>query len=239
VPLVGAIAKRALPPPATRRHAWVGLGFAAIVVACYLPYAVFEEWSYLRFLLPAIAIALVLSAPIWARIVSFAPAVVRAPLFALGVGLLAAFYVSTAVKRDAFNLRRFESRYLAAGAWASKSLPTDAVLLSVQESGPLRLYGRRTTVRFDYLEPQGLDAAVRYLDGAGRRPFLVLEDWEEAQFRDRFAGHSALGLLDWPPMAEVGRPVKVRFYDPRDRARFLAGEPVATARDGLDAPPSR
>jgi hypothetical protein len=223
----------------TRRHAWVGLGFAAIIVACYLPYAVFEEWWYLRFLLPAIAIALVLSAPIWVRVVSFAPAVLRAPLFVLGVGLLAAFYVSTAVQRDAFNLRRFESRYLAAGAWASKHLPTNAVLLSVQESGPLRLYGRRTTVRFDYIEPHGLDDAVRYFDEAGRRPFFVLEGWEEARFRDRFAGHSALGLLDWPPVAEVGRPVKVRFYDPHDRARFLAGEPVATARDPLDAPPSR
>jgi hypothetical protein len=35
-------------------------------------------------------------------------------------------------------------------------------------------------------------------------------------------------------MAEVGRPVKVRFYDPRDRQRFLAGEPVPTARDPLE-----
>jgi hypothetical protein len=163
----------------------------------------------------------------------------RAPLFVSGVGLLAAFYVSTAVRREAFDLRRFESRYIAAGAWASERLPADAVLLSVQQSGPLRLYGRRTTVRFDYIEPRGLDAAVRHLDSIGRPPYFVLEAWEEAQFRDRFAAHTALGLLDWPPVAEVGRPVRVRFYDPRDRARFLAGEPVATERDPLDAPPSR
>ena len=26
---------------------------AALVLACYLPYGVFTEWSYLRFLLPA------------------------------------------------------------------------------------------------------------------------------------------------------------------------------------------
>jgi len=72
---------------------------------------------------------------------------------------------------------------------------------------------------------------VAFLARAGRRPYFVLEAWEEAQFRERFAGSSALGLLDWPPMAEVGAPVKVRFYDPRDRRRFLAGEPVTTARD--------
>ena len=238
-PIAGVVSTRSMTPPITLRHAWVGLGFAAIVVACYLPYAAFEEWWYLRFLLPAIAVALVLSVAVPVRLTARLPAMLRAPLFVSGVGLLAAFYVSTAVRREAFDLRRFESRYIAAGAWASERLPADAVLLSVQQSGPLRLYGRRTTVRFDYIEPRGLDAAVRHLDSIGRPPYFVLEAWEEVQFRDRFAAHTALGLLDWPPVAEVGRPVRVRFYDPRDRARFLAGEPVATERDPLDAPPSR
>jgi hypothetical protein len=238
-PFADALATRSAATPTTRRHALVGAAFAASVVACYLPYAVFEEWWYLRFLLPAIAVALVLSASISLRLAGFAPAALRAPLFVTGVCLLAAFHVSTAVRREAFNLRRVESRYLAAAAWASGHLPADAVLLSVQESGPLRLYARRTTVRFDYIEPHGLDAAVRYLEGAGSRPFFALEAWEEAQFRGRFGRHSAMGLLDWPPMAEVGRPVKVRFYDPRDRDRYLAGEPVATARDPLAAAASR
>jgi hypothetical protein len=35
-------------------------------------------------------------------------------------------------------------------------------------------------------------------------------------------------------MAEVGWPVKVRFYDPRDRERFLAGEHITTVRDPAD-----
>lgn len=238
-PLAGVVAKPSTAAPVPLRHAWIGLGIAAAVIACYLPYAVFEEWWYLRFLLPAIAVMLVLSASVGFRLVSFAPAVARAPLVVTGVGLLAAFYVSTAVGREAFDLRRFESRYLAAGAWASDRLPAGAVLLSVQQSGSLRLYGRRTTVRFDYIGPTGLDAAVRHLASIGRPPYFVLEAWEEAQFRDRFARHSPLGLLDWPPAAEVGQPVKVRFYDPRDRARFLAGEPVATARDPIEPAAAR
>jgi hypothetical protein len=140
-------------------------------------------------------------------------------------------YVATAAERSAFDLQRLERRYVAAGAFASRGLPGDAVLLSAQESGPLRMYGGRTTVRFDRLDPRGLDAAVQFLDHAGYRPYFVLEAWEEVQFRDRFARSSALGLLDWPPMAEIGRGVRVRFYDPRDRERFLAGEHVATVRD--------
>ena len=105
------------------------------------------------------------------------------------------------------------------------------MLFSVQESGPLRLYGERTTIRFDYIEPGGLDGAVAFLQQAGYQPYFAVEDWEEAQFRARFAAASALGSLDWPPAAEIGSPVKVRLYDPRDRARYLAGESVRTVRD--------
>jgi len=67
--------------------------------------------------------------------------------------------VATASGRDAFRLGSLESRYRAAGTYAARSLPPTAVLLSVQESSPLRLYGERATVRFDYIEPTGLDAA--------------------------------------------------------------------------------
>jgi len=215
-------------------QAWFGLGFAALVLACYLAYSPFEEWWYLRFLLPAIPVLLVLAAAVLNRLALAAPAVTRVPLLTACIGLLAWHYVATAGERSVFALDRLESRYLAAGAFASRSLPEGAVLLSVQESGPLRMYGGRTTVRFDHLHPQGLDAAVQFLDREGRLPYFVLEAWEEARFRERFAAFSPLGLLDWPPVAEVGRPVKVRFYDPRDRQRFLAGEPVATAREPRD-----
>ncbi len=222
------------PGASQNAQAWFGLAFAALVLACYLPYAPFEEWWYLRFLLPAIPVLLVLAASVLVRLASAAPAIVRVPLVAAGVGLLAWHYVATAVERSAFDLDRLESRYVAAGAFASRMLPERAVLLSVQESGPLRMYGRRTTLRFDHLDSTGLDAAVEFLDREGYRPFFVLEAWEEARFRERFAASSPLGLLDWPPRAEVGRPVRVRFYDPRDRQRFLAGEPLTTAREPMD-----
>lgn len=233
-PFAARIRRPAGPDAAQTAQARFGLGFAALVLACYLPYSPFEEWWYLRFLLPAIPVLLVLASSVFVGLASAAPANVRVPLVVAGVGLLVWQYAATAVERSAFDLDRLESRYVAAGAFASRTLPERAVLLSVQESGPLRLYGGRTTLRFDHLDPKGLDAAVEFLDREGYGPYFVLEAWEEAQFRERFAASSKLGLLDWPPRAEVGRPVRVRFYDPRDRQRFLAGEPVTTAREPVD-----
>lgn len=238
-PLAGRLSRRSQPGPPDAAWGWIGLAFACIVVFCYLPYAVFDDWWYLRFLLPAIAVILVLCAAVWERIVDATPAAWRLAALTAGIGLLATFYVVTARHGDTFQLRRFESRYAAAGAFASEHLPAGAVLFAMQESGSLRLYGGRTTIRFDHIDPRGLDAAIAFLDQSGRRPYFALESWEEDQFKDRFAPHSPLGRLDWPPMAEVGRPVKVRFYDPRDRARFLAGEPVATSRDRRDMPAAR
>ena len=51
---------RVLPvrPDNRREIRWL-LGFAALVIAAYLIYAVFETWTYLRFLLPAMAIAII------------------------------------------------------------------------------------------------------------------------------------------------------------------------------------
>jgi hypothetical protein len=53
-----------------------------------------------------------------------------------------------------------------------------------------------------------------------------VESWEEPWFRSRFAGHSAVGRLDWPPKYEIDRVVRV--YDPQDRPRFDRGEQVQT-----------
>ena len=41
-------------------RAWVYASFCVLVFALYLPYLVFEDWSFLRFLLPAIPVLLVL-----------------------------------------------------------------------------------------------------------------------------------------------------------------------------------
>ena len=217
--------------PVVLRRSLPAVGFAGLVLASYLAYSPFEEWSYLRFLLPALPILLVLAADVLLRPLSHLPAAARLPAVTACVALLAGCYLVIAEQGGAMLLRSLEQRYAAAGAYVARAMPPSAVLFSVQESGPLRLYGQRTTIRFDFIEPDGLDRAVAFLQQAGCQPYFALEDWEEAQFRTRFAAAGTLGRLDWPPAAEIGGLVKVRLYDPRDRARYIAGEPIRTVKE--------
>jgi hypothetical protein len=81
-------------------------------------------------------------------------------------------------------------------------------------------------VLWDSIEPGSLDAVIRWLQGQGFEPFLVIEQWEEPLFRARFAGRSTVGDLDWPPRFDVER--QVRIYSPADRDVFRQGGRVAT-----------
>lgn len=192
-----------------------------LLLATYLTYVVFDEWWYLRFMLPAIpvlvalsvAVAMSLGRRVWPRRIR--AAAVCACL------ALAGWSLHVARSRQVFALQWLESRFIEAGDYASSALPSNAVVLSVQESGAVRYHGARLTMMWDAVHD--VDVTARWLSSLNRPMYVALEDREEPAFRRRFAGQ-ALGALDWPPMAEIHAPVRVRFYDVRDRARYLGGE---------------
>jgi hypothetical protein len=200
----------------SRAFLWMAVGFAAMVVACYLPYTVFDAWWYTRFLLPALPVALALAAAALVAIASRTPA--RGLIAVPVVFGVAAAGVSYARGHDAFRLREFEHRFIAAGTHVARALPANAVVITIQQSGAVRHYGHRPAALWDALAPDGLDEAVAAFERAGRRPYFLLEDWEEPGFRARFR-LERLGGLDWRPSAELPGHVTVRVYDPADRPR--------------------
>lgn len=228
-----------------RRLVTLLIALAVVNVVCYLPYTVFNDWWYLRFLLPAIAIVTVVMVAtfeaIVARLVHLAPrkGARRAPdhlaprkgapymavMCAVFTIALALALVREARARRVFDLPRLEGRYSRAGAYVADHLPPNALLLASWESGSLRFYGHRTTLVWDVLDPAWLDRAVAYTRTRGLEPYLVFERWEEPIFRQRFTG-SDIGKLDWPPAAEVAG--QVRIYRPDDRARYLRGDATPT-----------
>jgi hypothetical protein len=214
----------------SRRPAiWLGLGLAASTAAIYFAYTPFDDWSYLRFLLPAITIATVLMAVALSSL-AFALAGRRSSVWAyplVALTLLLAFNgVSVARQRLAFQMSALEQRYRSAGMVVRDRLPPSAVVLTTWDSGAVRFHSRREAVVWDALDPEWLDRALDWLSQHGHPPFIMVESWEEPRFRARFAGHAASGNLDWPARYEVDRVV--RIYDPRDREKFLSGQRIVT-----------
>jgi hypothetical protein len=115
---------------------------------------------------------------------------------------------------------------IVAGGYVARRLPAKAAVLSMQHSGSIRYYSGRATVRTDLIPPSQLDSTLAALRDSGYRPYILLEPWEVAPFQQRYAGHSALAPLDWPPAALL-RESGIRIYDPADR-QALAGRPPLT-----------
>ena len=203
-----------------RGLAWCAVAMAAMTAAIYLLYRPFEEWWYVRFLLPAITIAIALASAAAARLLK-RPALVA--VIAIG---LSVFGISTAMDRQAFQLQALEARFRHAGHFVRERLPPNAVFITVWQSGTIRYYANRESVLWDSLEPESLAAAIAWFRQQGLEPFLLLERWEEPQFRGRFGPSSTIGSLDWPPRYEIDR--QVRVYSPADRDSYVGGGRYAT-----------
>jgi hypothetical protein len=199
------------------------LTFTLAVAASYLPYAVFEEWWYLRFFLPVLPVLLVsMTASIsWA--LGYVPAAARVCAFvALGT-FLVSHELRFAIDAGLMRLQPNERRYVAVARFIEASTPPNAVFLTLQHGGSVRHYGNRLTVRFDRVST-GLDEALASLERAGWRPFILLEDWEEPQFKRQFGGSSAVGRLAWRPYARLSAPGGVNIYDPKQAHDAAAHE---------------
>jgi hypothetical protein len=197
------------------------LGMFAVNVALYAPYTVFDDWSFLRFLLPTIPLVLVLGVAafdgVWRRLRLPAPAI------ALGVATLAlsVFTVGEARDRHAFRLQGMEARFRTAGEWVGRELPANAIAIAGWHSGSVRFYGNRATLMWDGIDSGSLDGALEFLRARGYQPYFVFESWEEPEFRRHFRGSTA-AALDWPPVAEIAS--QVRVYDVAGRDRYFRGE---------------
>ncbi|MEO5741237.1 MAG: hypothetical protein ABIS29_11635 [Vicinamibacterales bacterium] len=187
--------------------ALVGLTFLS-----YLFYATFDHWFYLRFLLPAYpALFVLLAAAIrWAA--SRLPAEARVPAAALVCAAMIPFGVNAGRREGIFNVAIYEGRHVRAAREIASRTSADAVVLAVQHSGSVRYYANRITLRYDWLENGALDATLRDLAAKGRRAYLVVDDWEEKEFRARFSPANGAGPLG-SPIARVAGSPEVRIFE--------------------------
>jgi hypothetical protein len=241
-PLIGLavlaplLASRPAREPETVRlrveEAWFLLAFAFVVFVSYVfsPPWGRGEWGYVRYLLPAIPALIVLSVSASLDLANKATANRRlsAALVVAVAALVAGWQVRQAEKFGAFSLRIVERRYVDVGRYIDRLMPRDSAFITGIHSGSIWYYSGRSTLRYEWLGPGWLDEAVKTLAARGVHAYIVLEEAEEAPFREKFGARNLLGRLDWPPAVQRWEPIQVKIFDPVDRPRFFAGEPIVT-----------
>ena len=218
----GRTRSQGLPPAVA---ACILLAMCAASWAAYMTYFPFDDWGYLRFLLPSYPPLIVLSSTAFVLMLRRT----KAPRL-LGTVLLALIMIAGldfGRRAAIFTMFHGETRYQRVGEYIAANLPERAVLMSMQHSGSLRYYSGRTTIRYDLLRPSRLDQFVEHFTTRGYPVYFVMDDWEEPEFRRRFAELNVLGKLDWPPIARAKGINPLAIYDPRSRQ---AGTPVATRK---------
>lgn len=206
-----------------RRGATLLLGFAVVETLIYLLYQPFPEWWYIRFLIPAIVVLLILASAASVHLLSRNRMLGVIPIAAVIFGM---WGLREAGDRQAFELQQMEGRYRQTAELVRDRLPANAALITVWESGGMRFHAGREIVMWESLDPAWLDRAITWMKSQGLQPYVLVERREEPEFRARFRDQSEIGRLDWPPRFDVNR--QVRIFDPDDRARYLAGEAYPT-----------
>ena len=210
----------------TRQSRTLGV-FALLVVAAYLIYGVFDHWSYLRFLLPAVAVFAIFTAIELHAWIERWPVSWRLPIFLALMLAVTAHSLFVARTLDAFKLADQLRRVEQAAAFIDRSTPHDAVLIAGEQSGSMRYYTGRPILRWEAAAPEQLESAIATL--AQRPIYVVLDSWEHEPFAAKFKDVPAVAL-DWPATLEAGTSHRTRVWNVADRARFLAGENLQTIR---------
>jgi hypothetical protein len=198
--IVGLIAAR--PEPRSRP----ALVFGGVLLP-YLFYLPFDHWETLRFLLPGIVPLTVVAAD---GLIHFA----RMPRKPVAGAVIMCGFIAVAVAQSELLLRRssvwdvasLEARYPLAGEWVNINTPANAVVLAKQHSGSLRWYGKRQTLRWDFIAPADLVTTVRELGSHGATAYVALEGVEVEMFDARFSG-----VIDQLQVDHVGRVRNVYF----------------------------
>ncbi len=178
----------------------------------YLWYLPFDAWWYLRFLLPAWPFVMIGVAAAVMAVVRRLP-VEAAAIVALLLAVFGVREMIFAKDHFAFDLWKSDRHYVSVAKLVREATGPASVILSMQESGSVRYYGGRVSMRYDQLDPAWLDRAVTWMSAHGAHPYLLADEWELPAIRERFSGQATLKALDEPAMLTYTGPATVQLFD--------------------------
>lgn len=186
---------------------WKPAAIFGAVTLPYLFYLPFDHWETLRFLLPGLVPLTIIAASGLALVARLQK------MSWVSTAVVTAVMVITIVPAErllrassAWEISAIEARYPLAGEWINVNTPASSVVLANQHSGSLRWYGKRHTLRWDFIAPEQLVTTVRELQAHGAPVYVALEGDEVQMFNTRFAG-----VIDQLTVDPVGRIRNVSF----------------------------
>ncbi len=140
----------------------------AAVALPYLLYLPFDHWETLRYLLPGLV-------PVTVLVADGLMHLARWPRHRIATAAITCALLAATMGWSEYLLRRssvwevsaLEARYPLAGEWVNVNTPPDSVVLANQHSGSLRWYGKRQTLRWDFIAPGDLVTVVGDLESHG------------------------------------------------------------------------
>ena len=204
---------------------WSSSGSRSRVALLYLFYLPFDAWWFLRFVVPAVPIALLLCADTVAR----AAGSIVDGAFCRARRLHGDRRIACdAVHRHPRPARHRHRRAALPGAGAPHRVRHSSRFgrsSPMQHSGSVRYYTGRMIVRWDALDPAWLDRAVEFLRERGIATYLLVEHWEEEPIP--------------PPLRGSAHARRPGSQSDRDRAVGEHPAVFAAVRRVLDAGASR
>jgi len=150
-------------------------------------YYTHETWWYLRFLLPAFPALIVGMLAVLASFAERSPSLKFAGYF-LVICFLLRWNVVWTRKLYALESGSGEKVYAESCEFIKKSLPANAVILCMQESGAILYYTDHTIVRWDCIGETDFQEIVSACSKTGQQIYMVLFPFEEGAALKKFSG---------------------------------------------------
>jgi hypothetical protein len=209
-------------------RAGIALAWGMVVVAAlsYIAYAPYDQWWYLRFLLPGLgALFALVACGLWV----IASRVARPWGRVAAVTILAVIAWRSASYTAALDMfgpfKQSEHKYADVGRFIAQTMGADAVFFALQHSGTIRYYGGRHTLRYDLLDRNAAAHARDALERLGLHPYLAIEDAEIGAVRKAF-GLAADRPLPWPYVARMNANGGISIYDLATHPSGVAPVPI-------------
>ena len=224
--------RRVWPGVADRRAPVMLAALLVVTWVQYFAYLVFDNFRYLRFLLPTWPFVMLGVGVVAVGLTRRGrPSLTLATAaLVLGVGITC---WRQAAQEGAFRAWQSDRRFVAVARLVRDVTPPNSAVLAMIHSGSLRYYGGRMTIRYDILDQGWLDRGVEWLTARGVPVYALLEDWEIEPFATRFSGERLAQRIGRPPTLEYRSNETIRLYDlsaPDPAGTALAPSVVVTER---------